>query len=224
MKLADEARWWTISGRLAVAIFIVPLAGVALLALVTPAHGVYHFLVREDSVVEWLQVAGYAVAAVAAGIAAKRTNGLQRVAFAGLALGCLLLLGEEISWGQRIFGFDTPLHIAKENRQGELTFHNLDDESDAFAYGQLVIGVAGAIVPWLLVRRWWVPPRFLSSAFLVLGVYWLVRLRFEPYPHYDFAKFSEWPETCFSLAVGVFAVLTVRRERLAAHGRSRSGG
>ena len=34
--------------------------------------------------------------------------------------------GEEISYGQRIFGFDTPEDFAKMNRQGEVTLHNLN--------------------------------------------------------------------------------------------------
>ena len=33
--------------------------------------------------------------------------------------------GEEISYGQRIFGFETPDDYAKMNRQGEVTIHNL---------------------------------------------------------------------------------------------------
>ena len=34
--------------------------------------------------------------------------------------------GEEISYGQRIFGFDTPDDYARLNRQGEVTVHNLN--------------------------------------------------------------------------------------------------
>lgn len=34
-------------------------------------------------------------------------------------------LGEEISWGQRIFGFKTPEFFLKYNTQGELNLHNL---------------------------------------------------------------------------------------------------
>ena len=41
---------------------------------------------------------------------------------------CLLFLfafGEEISWGQRIFGWSTPEDYAKINQQGETNLHNL---------------------------------------------------------------------------------------------------
>src|SRR5690606_21726008 len=43
-------------------------------------------------------------------------------------MGGLILLfgaGEEISWGQRIFGFDTPEAIYQHNAQGEMNLHNL---------------------------------------------------------------------------------------------------
>jgi len=44
-----------------------------------------------------------------------------------LILGFLFLFGaaEEISWGQRIFGWPTPEFLKHNNIQGEITFHNL---------------------------------------------------------------------------------------------------
>lgn len=40
------------------------------------------------------------------------------------AVGFFVVAGEEISWGQRIFGFKTPENYAKMNTQHELTLHN----------------------------------------------------------------------------------------------------
>lgn len=44
-----------------------------------------------------------------------------------LALGLLMLacFGEEISWGQRIFGWDTPAVLKEANAQRETNLHNL---------------------------------------------------------------------------------------------------
>lgn len=42
-----------------------------------------------------------------------------------LALAFFLAGGEEISWGQRIFGWDTPEAIEAANLQGETNLHNL---------------------------------------------------------------------------------------------------
>jgi hypothetical protein len=49
----------------------------------------------------------------------------RNIFFLLLALVFLFGAGEEISWGQRIFGFETPESIAKENLQGEMNIHNL---------------------------------------------------------------------------------------------------
>lgn len=45
-----------------------------------------------------------------------------------LILGFLFLFGaaEEISWGQRIFGWESPEFFKNNNMQGEITFHNLE--------------------------------------------------------------------------------------------------
>ena len=42
-----------------------------------------------------------------------------------LAVGLLFIGGEEISWGQRIFGIRTPEVIESLNDQGELNLHNI---------------------------------------------------------------------------------------------------
>jgi len=43
----------------------------------------------------------------------------------GLALICFIAAGEEISWGQRLFGYATPPIIKQSNLQGEANLHNL---------------------------------------------------------------------------------------------------
>ncbi|MCB0548857.1 MAG: hypothetical protein KDD19_14855 [Phaeodactylibacter sp.] len=50
----------------------------------------------------------------------------RRYIFLGLGLLFFISLGEEISWGQRLIGFDTPETIAARNVQGEFNFHNLE--------------------------------------------------------------------------------------------------
>ena len=57
--------------------------------------------------------------------AIKAKNKLLKTSCILLFLLFLFGAGEEISYGQRIFGFDTPSDYAKMNRQGEVTVHNL---------------------------------------------------------------------------------------------------
>lgn len=42
-----------------------------------------------------------------------------------LTIGCVYFLGEEISWGQHIFGWETPAGWAEINAQAETNLHNL---------------------------------------------------------------------------------------------------
>jgi hypothetical protein len=42
------------------------------------------------------------------------------------AVACFVMAGEEISWGQRIFGIETPAALAELNHHEEINFHNLN--------------------------------------------------------------------------------------------------
>jgi hypothetical protein len=50
---------------------------------------------------------------------------LQRILFVTACLGALIIALEEISWGQRLFGLNTPEWFQKHNIQNELSIHNL---------------------------------------------------------------------------------------------------
>jgi len=50
----------------------------------------------------------------------------RNVFFLLLALVFFLAFGEEVSWGQRLLGFETPEQLAKINRQGEFNIHNIN--------------------------------------------------------------------------------------------------
>ena len=204
--------------RWSLALFVGPLAGAAIVALTVFHSGIYHALVREDSLFEWAEFAAYAAAAVFAFWTAVRLGRQSRLAvalaFGGLALCCLFAAGEEISWGQRIFGIDTPDRLERLNRQEELNVHDLRRVERGFALTLIAASLYGVLAPLLSRKpRLWVPPVFLSSAFLVTFAYVSGRLLFFPQPEYDLAKSSEWPELCFAGAFAVFAWLGWRRAR-----------
>jgi hypothetical protein len=50
---------------------------------------------------------------------------IKQLIYLGLGLMFFFGAGEEISWGQRIFGFKTPEPLAQVNKQDELNLHNL---------------------------------------------------------------------------------------------------
>ena len=50
---------------------------------------------------------------------------VKKLVYLGLAILFLFGAGEEISWGQRILGFQTPETLSEVNRQEEFNLHNL---------------------------------------------------------------------------------------------------
>jgi hypothetical protein len=54
-----------------------------------------------------------------------RASLLRQLIYLGLALLFFFGAGEEISWGQRILGFETPETLSEVNRQEEFNLHNL---------------------------------------------------------------------------------------------------
>lgn len=81
-------------------------------------------LCSEDGVVENLTAAAYALAGLAVLLAARRrTRG--RLLYLGHGLLFLFVAGEEISWGQRLLGLQTPEAWQQINEQDETNLHNL---------------------------------------------------------------------------------------------------
>jgi hypothetical protein len=56
---------------------------------------------------------------------------VKKLAYLGLALLFFFGAGEEISWGQRIFGIKTPQALSQVNKQDELNLHDLTVMEDS---------------------------------------------------------------------------------------------
>ncbi len=108
--------------------FLLLFAGFWAACFLAPAwHGAR--VVGEDRAVEWITFAGFLAAfglCAAALRAFRRMDAFGRAYMAGLALFFFMCAGEEISWGQRVFGFATPERVLRYNEQGEFNLHNLD--------------------------------------------------------------------------------------------------
>ncbi len=104
------------------AILAIVIGAYTLMAFCFPLA--YIFATYEDLVGEWTQTYSFLAAAVLAVTVALRSTH-YRWFFALLALACSYVFLEEISWGQRIFGFETPEFLKSRNLQGEANVHNL---------------------------------------------------------------------------------------------------
>lgn len=147
----------------------------------------YFELVQEDQLLEQMQFLFYLVASLIALRVAWlfRTAGitLHAVLYFGLFAVLLLVAFEEISWGQRIFGIESPQYFVEHNLQKELNLHNLVVSAGALHKAYLLLGLFGCFA-WLglvgnksepmHILRFVFPPWYISSWFFpVLLVYGL---------------------------------------------------
>jgi hypothetical protein len=81
----------------------------------------YREAMQEDRLVEWTSVVVFAAAGVAQLVRAARN---RRPFDALVALFLLFVAGEEMSWGQRLFGLTPPSYFLEHNTQQEMNIHN----------------------------------------------------------------------------------------------------
>jgi len=170
--------------------FIAIVAGYLLMATRFPLA--YIVATYEDLVGEWAQVFLFATTMLlAVKIACTKSN--YRAFYGVLALACLFVVGEEISWGQRIFNIATPEFFEAHNLQNETNLHNFFTgpiKTDAKKLLEYLIALGligyGLLFPLLIRVRWqfagWLTKRgvphpplylwpfFVLSAFLELGI------------------------------------------------------
>lgn len=154
----------------------------------------WSYVAREDSPVEYLTALLFGIGAVLAFVLSlrfhRRRRVLHAVLTAGLTAGMLFVSLEEISWGQRIFGWQTPGVLQEHNVQGETNLHNLAGRYPlhmSFILVGLYGTLAFALVPGILSR--FVPGRYEELSDLVAPP-WFVASYFFPtfllYVYYDY--------------------------------------
>ena len=94
---------------------------------------------KEDGPLENLTAILFGLSSICFIVFAKRSDFLKNKLAYVMTIGWVLLMfvfmGEEISWGQRIFSFATPEKLAEINKQDELNIHNIE-KVDTFAGGK----------------------------------------------------------------------------------------
>jgi len=176
---------------LSAALLALTLCGYLLMAVKFPMA--YLIGTYEDLFGEWLQFLLFASALVFS-LRVALSPSRYRFFFALLALACFYVTMEEISWGQRVFGWSTPSFLRESNLQGETNIHNIfvgPVRSSAKSFAEYFLAVAltayGALYPlflnWgLAVARWldrkglaapplYLFPFFVAAAVLELGLF-----------------------------------------------------
>lgn len=224
--IQTSAKEWNISARTAWWIIAIPLIGAVLVGAARINYQLFRFLTMEDGPIEWPQFFCFLGAAIMAmGVAIKRLRAghpWQGLLFIGFALATFVIAGEEISWGQRIFGWQTPAELAEINHQGETTVHNIRWVQELLGNLLMVASGIAVAMPFFskkydFAKRWdqanflFVPPIFLATCFGTMFLYKLVRLVALRTSEFTVTKYGEWPELCFAAGLLLFAYLNYRR-------------
>ena len=220
---ADEQH---LSQRVVRWIFWLPIIGAVVLPITRLNKELYRFLIEEDGPIEWLQFGCFALAGIFAfGTACNmlRTRSrIQAAFFTVLAVGMIFCAGEEISWGQRIFGLETPESLKAMNKQNEITVHNIVGVLGPFNM-VMMLGAAWGATAWywnrkVRIERFWeganhllVPPFFLVPSFVFLFAYKLFRFTLWPNGGFTITKYGEWGEFCLAFSLCIYAWLNYRR-------------
>jgi hypothetical protein len=211
---------------------VLPWVGAALVAATALHRPLFRFLTKEDRVLEWAQFAALVLAAV---VIAKVALHLRRegrlalaVAWGLFAAGCIVIAGEEIAWGQRLLGLETPEALDEVNHQGQITAHNIRGVQDAINLVFTAAGLYGSVVAGVLrwrargapstTLRLLTPPLFLGSLFLIVAGYKAARLIALHEARFIVVKYGEYVELCLAVGFLAFGWYTLRwlRDRAAA--------
>jgi hypothetical protein len=143
------------------------------------------------------------------------------------SIGCFFIMGEEVSWGQRIIGFETPEYWADNNYQQETTLHNLDWIYDNFTssetgllranfFNLIMLGMGFALplvalMPWVrrLTAGLAIPIIPLRYSVLFLGA-WLFGKYLQDYA-IQFNTPPEVREFLYAIGIIMFALTGLKR-------------
>jgi hypothetical protein len=194
----------------------------------------------EDKLIEYLGAIALLVGAVAFFLCFLRVRSdpsyhwIKKASFLALAIVFVFGAGEEVSWGQRLLGVDTPDALAEQSTQDELNFHNLDflgifSFENIFQLFWLAFGVLIPVVATVsrrarefLDRLIPILPVWLAGLFLVQqAIAEVVEANLESNPDRYHAEAAgpigsirfEATETILSMLLAVGALLVLRQVR-----------
>jgi hypothetical protein len=231
-----DAQMWNTPRPMARVIAVAPIILVGIVTLLaalaidasSPFRSVFRWVTDEDSLLEWLQFFCVLAASIIFGgiglsLLRRRQQGIGLL-YLLLMVATLFVAGEEISWGQRVFGWSTPEALADINHQNETNVHNIRWIQRAFGYVVFIGGMYGVFAP--ILRAAFrhhrspsdttfltIPPLFLVPAFLMPFGYRLFRIFIWPDTHFIVVTYGEAPELCLYFGLVVFAWLNFRRLR-----------
>ena len=144
---ADGGRQPISAIRLSQICYILVCLHVLFFGYITIAHpNAYVMLTWEDGWVEYLTAISFLLAGVMLLVSALAERRLfPRCAYILGGLALALFAGEEISWGQRIIGFETPRFLMDLNLHRETNIHNIPNFAVIFQNQKELIFMLGIV-------------------------------------------------------------------------------
>ncbi len=211
MSPKEERLFWVVLGIGLVVFFLFSLC-----AKLSP--GGLEKAAVEDGPIETGSAIFYGLSSLGFFLFARRSTHLKRMRgrfryFFTIAWAVLMFIfmGEELSWGQRIFHYKTPTEIAEHNEQGEMNLHNLyfidNFEGGKYRFLSAMMILTGLIFPFLalfsrgkqLIQKWAFPVVPFAYWIFFMGAYIYGKV-WAPYVANDAAEVRE-----FLLSVGTLA-------------------
>lgn len=178
----------------------------------------------EDHFFEWMTSLSFLFCSVIFSyLAAKRKN----IIFLLMAAAFFVGFGEEVSWGQRILGFETPESLYAINMQREFNFHNIMTWEINFMF-KLFTLCFGIMLPFCVFHSRWisnlarkmripVPPITLGIFFLIDWIVFRLFIEFVlvegAAPKYYFActEIYEYLTSLILLVISIFFLIHRKR-------------
>lgn len=121
-------------------------------------------MAKEDGPIEWasaflfgLSSVGFLAVAVRSDFLKQKEKWPRYFMTIAWALLMFVFMGEEISWGQRLFGWGTPDLLSEMNRQQETNIHNLEMLHDVmggpYRYLSAFMIITGVLLPLAAMTR-----------------------------------------------------------------------
>lgn len=141
------------SWRTAIGANLLVFAFIGFFAWLQSAHPIaYYDAMQEDRALEWASFWSFFIAGFVFAVAAWRQHRSTRALpwfLSGLALFCVVVAMEEISWGQRVFGLQPAEFFLAENYQQEINFHNVASTDQRLFVFRAIIVSYGVLLPLL---------------------------------------------------------------------------
>ena len=134
-----------------------------------------------------------------------------------LAIFFLFIGLEEISWGQRLIGLESPDFFKSNNSQAEITIHNLYGIREYLHHAYILIGFLGSF-SWMIfskrvndLSKYYLPSWFISSFFLPTFIFFII-LEFSDGFGFFISRDQEPVEFLLSLGFLAFTMISFFRQ------------